>query len=115
MKAREDAARAGMQLERLVDGHLRCKLLLAPCYRFLFATTRRRPAGCELACEVDAEYACKPDSVPTSAAVTISLGRALPSASVRCCSFGRAVRLCENRAILLQVGFTRARVTADAP
>ena len=43
--------------------------------------------------------------------MTISLGRALPSASVRCGSFGRAVRY--DRAILLQVGFTRARVTAQ--
>jgi len=45
--------------------------------------------------------------------MAISLGRALLHASVRRNSVGRAVRsLRSNRAVLLQVGFTRARVSA---
>ena len=45
--------------------------------------------------------------------MTISLGCALPRTSVRRGSLGRAVPLFRGyRAVLLQVGFTRARVTA---
>jgi hypothetical protein len=62
-----------------------------------------------------AKYACKPDSVwLRRAAAIISLGHASPRASMQRSSCGRAVRGREGhyRAVLLQVGFTRARVTA---
>ena len=106
MEAREDSPRTGVELERLVDGHIGGKLLLVHHRSITFSTT---PFGAPQGCG-SAEYACKPDSVPTGWAMTISLGRALPNASLRLCSCGRAVRM--DRAVLLQVGFTRARVSA---
>lgn len=51
---------------------------------------------------------------PLAETAAISLGRPSPAASLRCDSFGRAAQpRGAHRAILLQVGFTRARVTAE--
>jgi len=78
---------------------------LAPTLRWLLEVRR-------------AEHAYKPDSVPTGWVMTISLGRTSPCTSMRHSSLGRAVRLRSraaigvDRAVLLQVGFARACVTA---
>src|ERR1700738_3458005 len=66
---------------------------------------------------IGAEDACTPDSVQASeeAVVVISLGHASRHTSLRRCSIRRAgecSRKNTSRAVLLQVGFTRARVTA---
>jgi hypothetical protein len=59
---------------------------------------------------LQAEHACKPDSVAATAVMTISLGRSSPSASCDVArSDGPSVLV---RAVLLQVGFTRGCVTA---
>jgi hypothetical protein len=62
---------------------------------------------------VGRKCACKPDPVSPCGAAAISLGPTSPCASVRCSSSGRATQSRGTiRAILLRVGFTRARVTA---
>jgi hypothetical protein len=79
----------------------------------IFRLDRRDASpGCERAARWG-KWACKPDSVSPCGAAAISLGRVLPRASVRCSSSGRAAQSRGTvRAILLRVGFTRARVTA---
>ena len=66
MEAREDPPCAGMQFERLVDGHLGGKMLLIHRLVLFRYNACAAPAGCTRPLAASAEYACKPDSVPTA-------------------------------------------------
>ena len=104
MKAREDAARAGVHFERLFDGQVFAEMALDRSLldrRVLTTLSIRslRPHRrlADSVAETYAKYACKPDSVPPlRGADIISLGRTSPRASVRYSSCGRAVRAHEG-------------------
>ncbi len=80
----------------------------------IFASPHRYPSQFQPAGEAVSRVPISRILYPLAGTAAISLGRPSPDASLRCDSFGRAAQPRRaHRAILLQVGFTRARVSAE--